>query len=502
MQKVYPKPYITITAHDFGEVNFHIRSKEFTGAIYKPGRILISFQFCFFKKVIIENLEDIDFEDVSLSFTNCYIQEIQIEKIVSKNISINFHACLLSGRISAQELKLVSVNNCLLENSLFFLNVKKIQISYTTENIFPHWWGLLFVKKKIYNYKRVLNQIQRYHIENSTHVKISSSKKTGAIAGLYRRHHESNNRLRVGYKLHKEEEDLLKVMIYLKFSTEKIDEVTEIDNVDLNSLSLSGNPNGKVSIQNTRIGSLYLSEFSPKEDCSFYNLNPKELLNEETKISIHKCNLDKTWFDNVYFGEFQRLSFYRSKFSNAIFTSCSFPDDYSKYEKFLPVENVHYPENRTINHDKDQYEIFLQLKKALEATGNIYESLKLQSISHTALNKVNSISSADKMILSINEISNNHGLSIKKPFWWFLGISIFFYLAYLWSLNLIFQSTDFDPNLIGYYFSFIDITHRSNFLLEKSNLNGWALSIDYLNKILMGFLIYQFIASFRKYGKK
>jgi hypothetical protein len=41
-----------------------------------------------------------------------------------------------------------------------------------------------------------------------------------------------------------------------------------------------------------------------------------------------------------------------------------------KPKKFSPIENIHYPENRTVNYHKDQYEIFLQLKNALESTGN------------------------------------------------------------------------------------------------------------------------------------
>jgi len=72
----------------------------------------------------------------------------------------------------------------------------------------------------------------------------------------------------------------------------------------------------------------------------------------------------------------------------------------------------------------------------------------------------------------------------------------------LWSLGRMFNSHGVDWNLIGYYFSFLDITHRVDFLVDKSALNGLSVTIDYFNKILVGFLIYQFIAAFRKYGKK
>ncbi|TCC88772.1 hypothetical protein EZ428_19275 [Pedobacter frigiditerrae] len=504
MQKLYPKPFKEICNISFDELTIRIRNKDFAGVPFKDGRIVVVFQFCFFRKLIIDNLEDIDFEKVSISFNNCYIKELEIENITSTNISIHFHASMLRGRILASNLTTVSLNNCLLEYGIFVTNVPRVDVSYTTENIFPYWWGRLFRERQINDHKVVLREKQHYHIENAKIIKITSSKKSTEPTGKYIKQFNTGV-YRLGYRLTADEEKLLNVGIHIVYTKDSEDELTEIDNFGLRSLSLSGNPSGKFSVQNSNIGSLYLTEFSPKLDASFYNITPRPVYDEEgeeTRISIHQCNLDNTWFDNVDFGDFQKLSFYRSKFSNSVFTSCSFPEKYEAYENFLPVENIHYPENRTSNHHKDQYEIFLQLKKALEGTGNVYESLKLQGISHTALNKVKSISPADKVILWINSKSNNHGLSIKKPFLWFLGFSSIFYISYLWSIGRIFQCTEFDPNLIGYYFSFVDITHRSDFLIEKNQLNGAALAIDYLHKLLIGFIIYQFIAAFRKYGKK
>jgi len=59
----------------------------------------------------------------------------------------------------------------------------------------------------------------------------------------------------------------------------------------------------------------------------------------------------------------------------------------------------------------------------------------------------------------------------------------------------VFINIEIDYDLIGYYFSFIDLTHRSDFLVDKVGLNGWALAIDYLTKLIVGFFIYQFIAA-------
>ncbi len=166
------------------------------------------------------------------------------------------------------------------------------------------------------------------------------------------------------------------------------------------------------------------------------------------------------------------------------------------------MENVHYPDKKSDNYYKDQYEIFLQLKNALEANGNFYESQKLQAISNDALTKVDDVAKSDKIILWINSKSNNHGLSIKLPLLYFFIFTIAFYILYLFSLNRMFNCNEVDWSLIGYYFSFIDLTHKADFLVDKSEFNIGSLSIDFLNKVLTGFFIYQFISAFRKYGKK
>lgn len=108
----------------------------------------------------------------------------------------------------------------------------------------------------------------------------------------------------------------------------------------------------------------------------------------------------------------------------------------------------------------------------------------------------------DKFILWVSSKSNNHGLSISHPLGYFLLFTIILYLLYLNDLGFLFNGGEFDPKLIGYYFPFIDPTHRNDFLVEKEELTGWSLALDYLNKIIVGFLIYQFISAFRKYGKK
>jgi hypothetical protein len=406
---------------------------------------------------------------------------------------------VLSGRIAAPNIRSVSLNNCLLDTGIYLIKQKKIDLSYTTENIYPYWWMKLFRKLNIEDYLKWLEQDQYYVIESPGRVNVHSSRKSTDKTGLFVNDNDKKE-YRVGYKLKLAEEQALKIHINLDYQSGQTDEKTDINNLSLAALSFTGTPAGKISIENITVSNWYMSEFSPKEELSFYDITPKPDQTDGTKVGIHKCNLGNAWFDNVDFDQFDLLSFHRSKFAKSTFTSCSFPDQYGRFEKFTSVPNVHYPNEKTVNEHKDQYEMFLQLKKAFEATGNYYEGLKLQAMSYDALNKIETISAADKFILNLNKVSNNHGLSIKWPFLWFMGFTVLFYIFYLLSLRRIFQSTDFDANLIGYYFSFIDITHRIDFL-TKEPLNGFALVVDYFNKVIMGYLIYQFIASFRKYGR-
>lgn len=476
-----------------------LEKAHFDNVAVTAGQMVISFELCMFKKLIIENDEELAFEDVSISFLNTFIQELEVTNITDDKISIHLASCILSGRISAPKLSYFQANNCLLNRNLFLLSIPNIRLSYTTENIFPHWWKQLF-KRTGSDLKYFTDENQRYHIENPVKVVVTSSRKSDEKPGFFI--HEYNTKPHnIGYHLTDAQQCALKISLFVQYSGEG-DELTQIENVSLESLSLNGNPNGKLTVEHTNISNWYLSEFSPKGDAGFYDINPRLPAEEETKVSIHKCNLDHVWFDNVDFESYQRLSFYRSKFSDAVFTSCNFPSSYEKFANFMPVANIHYPDDRTKHYAKDQYEIFLQLKKAMDATGNSYESLKMQAVSQSALRKIDSISLGDKVILGTGSFSNAHGQSIGRPFWLFVGVSITGYIIYLCTLGLIFQPTSFDANLIGYYFPFIDLTHRVDFLMDKGKLNGWTLATDYFVKLLMGYLIFQFVVAFRKYTRK
>ncbi|MCT4135387.1 hypothetical protein HZP67_00655 [Elizabethkingia anophelis] len=483
------KPYQIIRDEDYNDAKIVIKASDFEGVSFQDGRMTFSFINCHFTKLKIENDEAIEFPNIYIQFTDCFIGEIKVDKITTTNLSIFFGSSILDGQIKNENLKSVTVNNCLLNNSLFLLNLKNVTVSYTEENIVPHRWNRIFysISATLGNFLEFKHSYYIYDCENVIFTVNEKAEK------------EENN---VDNCLTEEIKKKFKISLSLKYSADREHKLTKIINAKLLALSISGFSTGELLIENSEIDNWYIHNFSTQLGATFYNIRPFRKESEEKKLEIRESNLDKVWFDNFAFDDYSTISLYRNKFGQTTFTACDFPNDYKDFGKIQTIENIHYPDKKDKNYFKTRYEVFLQFRKLLEASGNFYEAQKFHAVSNEALMNVENLPFWDRQILKINSSSNNHGLSIKEPFIATVFISIAFYLLYLLSLGRLFASTSFDWNLFGYYFSFLDITHRSDFLVKKEELNGFALTIDYLNKIIIGFLIYQFIAAFRKYGKK
>lgn len=494
------KPYEIIENKNFiTDFIFKISSGDFKGITFQDG-ITFVFNNCLFKNVRIENFDIIDFPDISIQFVNCYIENFDANEI-STNISILFNSSIFSGTVQSSNIKRVNISNSIIRNNIFIIGPKDVHISYTEENIFLKRWKRLFKPLKT-NFIDLIKEKQYYYIHDSENVIFITNESKSSKSGPYRIKYEQIDEYKIGYYLKQEEKQLFDIHLSINYNQNEENGEVKVINSHLSSLSLSGYSNSKISIDNTKISNWFIRDFSTQKEVNFYNISPLKNRKEKSKIEIHKSNLENIWFDNINFSDYNIVSFFRTKFGKSTFTSCNFPTDNTSFEKFKTLENVHYPDQKSDNYYKDQYEIFLQLKIILESTGNFYEAQKLQAISNDALKKIKQISCWDRAILWINGKSNNHGLSIKLPLMYFLSFSMIFYILYLLSLGRIFNCNKINYSLIGYYFSFIDLTHRTDFLVGKDEFNIASLTIDFINKLICGFFIYQFVSAFRKYGKK
>jgi len=143
MSRIEIVPYSTIEDHCYvPDTVISISAGPFAGVPLEDGKITFTFIGCRFRKVFIENSEDINFENISIQFVACYLEDLQVENILSQNISIHFFNSILTGRISSPKLKSVSINNCV-SRSVFFLDQNRVDVSYTEENVFPKYWRKL-----------------------------------------------------------------------------------------------------------------------------------------------------------------------------------------------------------------------------------------------------------------------------------------------------------------------------------------------------------------------
>jgi hypothetical protein len=105
-------------------------------------------------------------------------------------------------------------------------------------------------------------------------------------------------------------------------------------------------------------------------------------------------------------------------------------------------------------------------------------------------------------ILSLNNISNLHGESPLLGFLFTVGLAfVFLYLILLSTGKYEFAySITLDPDTFRYFFTFINPTHKINYL-GNAIPSSLTYVLDFGGRILVGFGIYQFVQAFRQFKK-
>src|SRR5690606_1454309 len=111
------------------------------------------------------------------------------------------------------------------------------------------------------------------------------------------------------------------------------------------------------------IDNIYIHNFTADQNFRLFQV--KSYAQKSGNFEIHKSFLDETWFYGVRFDSYNIVSFYRSNLANTKFTSTVFQSKGLDYEVFKSLKNVHYPNEKNDSYQRDQYELFLQLKMAL-----------------------------------------------------------------------------------------------------------------------------------------
>ena len=245
----------------------------------------------------------------------------------------------------------------------------------------------------------------------------------------------------------------------------------------------------------------------------------KESFNEPI-IRISHSTLGKTEFTNCPLNEF-RLEFNNSKIIDCFITGGTVPA-----EKIIIINDAdsELGSGEIVTHSQ-KASIYNQFKKIFEAQGDVYRAAQFQAkwAEHqkkylqleyvTQKKKSNMFNpwerltllfselSQDLGIFRLNRWSNNHGES------WLLALAFtiittgIFYLIFLWTIGRIYYIHEFDWNLIGYYFEYITPSFNPDFITGYRPSPG-SIILYYLGKAVFAYGLYQFIAAFRKHGRK
>lgn len=298
MNHVYLKPYTIIKNHDYPiDSKIVIRASDFHDVSFHEGRMTFSFINCRFRSLEIENTETINFTDISIQFISCFFGEIKIETFITTNFSIFFGSSILNGRIKNENLQSVTVNNCLLNNSLFLINLKRATVSFTEENIFPIRWKRLLKSIKT-NFDKLMNEESSFYIYDCKYIVFTYNENSSDEIGIYKKNYLRGIE-KIGYYFTEEEKKKFKISLNIQYSADIEHIQTKIINARLLALSISGYSTGELLIESTKIDSWYIRNFSTQLGANFYGIKPFRNDTKETKLEIHKSNLDKFWFDNV-----------------------------------------------------------------------------------------------------------------------------------------------------------------------------------------------------------
>lgn len=166
---------------------------------------------------------------------------------------------------------------------------------------------------------------------------------------------------------------------------------------------------------------------------------------------------------------------------------------------------------------EQRYFFYSQVKKIYESQGDLIAATKYHSLAmkyqEEVLEDIYKENAEGKTgwrrihdwlelkTFRLNNLSNRHGESWPQALLFTVLLSTAMYVIYC--LTLYSETKTFGTaHLVGEYFSFLDPTHKQDFLLPKTQLNAWAKFVDFLGRIIITYSIFQLVAAFRRHGRR
>lgn len=248
------------------------------------------------------------------------------------------------------------------------------------------------------------------------------------------------------------------------------------------------------------------------------------IFDEDSKLNISSCSINGLRLNNFFnYGRvnfsnldnpdsFSYLSFVdadlgKTQFINFPFSKLNLYEIISADVSGITLIGEYIPTNigRSGNERSNIALFYNQLHISQQRQGNRTKEIEYYTeYMDCKKSEVRKTDRATYFVLWLNKVTSNHGTSWVRALLVYLIASIILFFTYsilveTTSLGIHHLSIENLSFFTSRYFQFIQPLHSEDILTK--NTNPAPLILDYLSRILLGFLLYQFIAAFRRFGK-
>jgi len=445
-------------------------------------------------KVNSVNLNDIDFEYLGLQI-NTSLKILKIEKFQLGFLTINGNQNSIEKiRIEKQinikecsEIKLLdfNCNNLCIENILntgriSFQNINSDELKLKDTNIkniidFDNYNIRNFIIERS-NIKNLNISISK--ISNSKYLKSSKYIEKEIYPNMESIKSISNSRIGV-FNLSSDNFDEISVLDEINLL--KVDEYN-LNNIKSKNIYFNNRIENESVIINCEFSNIHFLNFYSKRKFFLKNIS---LNKSNSSLIIKSSTLENTILDPSFLNHINKLVFYNSTLTDL---------------KVINFTNI--PDKAIHPRDEDQETNYLILYRELKSLASkygdnyLYHKFKALEYNERLKGKLNFL---DRSVLEFNKFTNNHTTDWIKAFKLLL-ITIGFYLSLITSY-LLYSYNGFqfmDVSIILPY-----LLSPVSFLVNNSEyyFPNFIYFIDILYNIIIGLLLYQMIAAFRKFSR-
>lgn len=437
----------------------------------------------------IHDLKNLTAHHINLS--NCsFKDDVTIREYLSTDNELSEHItfgnCTFSRKISIDVKRNVNLN---VVDKRYKLSELKISFNSDEKSMFSRlsMGNCFFVSLQILDANRNEIVVSKT-VDAAKNKNLFFDLNSSAVRGTY---DPNNEILEDGLKLGECVIDVLKITML----DNKQNNVINMIGISVIKFSLTGYINSTDSlIKNTKVfEKMSLSNLNCFGKLKFHNI-----ITSNAIMQIVDSDLGKSDFINFHFGAFKHIETVDSKFSEINLSKCTAP------KSVIGISNTDHIGARdgvkqfrqAFNKSGDKIQEMYLIPKEYEEH---YKSLIWRDSWEVT---------ADKAVLLFNRSSNFYGQSVGKAFATTLLFSTVSYAIYCLLLGIRPGcDTEETGKVVSFFLEYINPLHKPEYLTDNllgknSCVSNSARFCEGFSKIIITYLLYQFIQAFRKYGRQ